>query len=140
MIWFKRLVILLLLVAIGFLGWSWQFGPMRMKRDINDFAKNMESCAAFDQDFRNAFNGETMNRAVLGPVDDTCGVRMDTLSPQVMQCAFAMEDMPELAAAFARQADNIGFFGGMRLIIDTQSTDPLQQAMNSPACEFTDPE
>jgi len=134
--WLKRLVILLLLVVIGFLGWSWQFGPMRMKRDISEFAKNMESCTPFSQDYNAGFGGYIMNRAVLGPVDETCGVTMDTLSPQVIQCAFAKADMTELAAAFARQADNIGLFGIKSLTIDTQSTDPLQQAMNSPACKL----
>jgi len=139
MAWIKRLVVLLLLLAIGFLGWSWQMGPLRIKRDISQFAKNMESCTAFNQDFKDAFSGKTMHRAVTGPAaDDTCGVVMDTYAPQVLSCAFAMEDMPNLAAAFATQAKNIGFFGRISMRVDTQNPDPWQRAMNSPACALKD--
>lgn len=137
MIWVKRLVIVLVLVVIGFLGWSWQYGPMRVKRDISAFAMNMESCTPYNQDFKDPLSGKIMNRAVIDPEDDTCEIRMQTYSPEVLHCVFAMEDMPELAAAFAAHADNIGFFGGMHIKIDTNSPDPLQRAMNSPDCTLT---
>ncbi|VAV89776.1 hypothetical protein MNBD_ALPHA07-1156 [hydrothermal vent metagenome] len=136
MIWIKRIGIVLLLAVIGSLIWSWQAGPIRMKRDISGFAEKMGSCSAFNQDFKDLFSGKTMNRAIAGPEDDTCVVRMQTYSPQILQCSFAMEDVPELARAFARQADNIGFFGGWRVNINTQNPDPWQRIMNNPACKM----
>jgi hypothetical protein len=136
MIWIKRLGVVLLLAVIGFLVWSWQAGPMRVKRDISGFAEMMQSCTDFSQDFKDPFSGQTMNRAISGLDGDTCGITMQTYSPQSLHCEFAKEDMPELARAFGMRAENIGFFGGMQMSLSTENPDALQQAMNSPACKL----
>lgn len=136
MIWIKRLVVLLLLVVAGFLVWSWLVGPIRMKRDISNFAKMMNGCTDFSQDFTDPFSGKFMNRAISGSEGDTCKLTMQTYSPLSLQCEFAKEDMPELARAFAMRARNIGFFGMTQMRISTENPDALQQAMNSPACKL----
>ncbi len=136
MIWVKRIGAVLLLAVVGFLVWSWLAGPIRAKRDIAEFAGAMQDCTVLDQDYKNALNGVTMNRAVEGPEGETCKVRMDIYGPQYMYCKFPMQIMPDLAASFAAGSKNIGFFGGFSLVIDTNSDDPLYLAMNSPACEL----
>ena len=136
MIWLKRLGLVLLLAAVGFLGWSWQFGPMRMKRDISQFAMNMESCTAYNLDFKYALSGDTLNWAVLGPEENSCKLRMETHSGRFQHCAFAMRDMPKLANTFAGYADYIGFYGNILLTIDDEGDDPLEEALNGPACEY----
>ncbi len=136
MIWIKRLIVLLILAAAGFLTWSWLVGPIRMKRDISSFAKMMGSCTDFSQDFTDPFSGKFMNRAIAGPEGDTCKLTMQTNSPLSLQCEFAKEDMPELARAFAMRAGNISFFGGMQIHMSTENPDALQRAMNSPACKL----
>lgn len=139
MLWLKRLVILLAVGVIGFLAWSWFAGPLRAKRDIAEFAQMMESCTPFDQPYKTLIGGYDMHRAVKGPEEGACRVTMSTTSPKILSCAFASSDMPDLAASFARQADAIGFFGSTSIQIDTNSTDPLTTAMNSPACALVDP-
>ena len=134
--WIKRLVVLLLLVVAGFLAWSWTVGPIRMKRDISNFAKMMDSCTDFSQDFKDPFTGKFMSRSVSGSQGDTCKLTIQTYSPMSLQCEFAKEDMPELARAFAMRAHNISFFGGMQMQMSTENPDALQQAMNSPACKL----
>ena len=136
MIWSKRLVVLLILAAAGFLAWSWTVGPIRMKRDISNFAIMMNSCTDFSQDFTDPFSGKFMNRAIAGSEGDTCKLTMQTYSPLSLQCEFAMEDMPELARAFGKRAGNIGYFGEMQIQMSTENPDALQQAMNSPACKL----
>lgn len=134
----KALVIVVLIVVIGFFGWNWFLGPLKAKRQIAQYAAAMSSCTPIEQTVTAMLGGLTLTRSVSGPDGDTCAIEMQTPAPfpEFLVCALPPDEMPVLAADFLRQNDNIGLFGMTSLRIDINADDPLQAAMNSPACEI----
>ncbi len=134
MVWLKRILILVVILAIGWLGWNWQFGPMRWKRDIRTFADVISTCTPYDQTYLNALTGDPMDQSVVGETDGLCEVRMATLGPEVLVCKLDAETRPVFAEGFGAQADNISFFGSIKFRYSSSDPDPLTQIMNSEAC------
>lgn len=137
MVWIKRVLLLVVVTGLGFLAWSYVAGGLKMKRDYWDFAEAMESCTPLQQSW--TFKGHPFSRSVKGVESETCVIDMSTPSPQMLECKFAMAEMPVLAESFARQAENIDLIGMARLHIDINSDDPYFVALNSDACRLVDP-
>ncbi|HHL20482.1 MAG TPA: hypothetical protein ENJ52_03025 [Aliiroseovarius sp.] len=136
--WVKRILAVVLLVIAAFFIWNWFFGPLKAKRQYAQFAKAMASCTPLEQTVTAMLRGLTLTRSVKGPDGDTCGVELQTPAPfpQFLVCDLPLDQMPELAASFLKQNDNIGPFGITRVYIDIASDDPWQVAMNSAACRI----
>lgn len=134
----RGLLVVVLIAVIGFFGWNWFFGPLKAKRQFAQYAEAMSTCTPTEQTVTAMMRGLTITRAVLGPDGDTCGIEMQTLAPfpEFLVCDLPLDQMPVLAADFLRQNDNIGLFGITGVQIDIGSDDPMQVAMNSPACRI----
>ncbi len=132
----KVLLIVVLIAVIAFFGWNWFFGPLKAKRQFAEFAEAMSTCTPLDQTITAMMRGRTLTRSVKGPDDTTCGIEMQTPAPlpEFLVCNLPLDQIPVLAASFLRQNDNIGLFGITGVQIDINSDEPMQVAMNGPAC------
>ncbi len=128
-----RIIGLAVLAAIGLVGWSYMWGGMRMNRDAAAFADNMLQCAPFDQDAHLTRYGP-MNRAVLGPEGQTCGLQFATFGPEIIKCAAPMADMPAIVEAFIATTVDIDFFGVSRVSFSMSDDDAYTLLLNSEAC------
>ncbi len=136
--WIKRILAVILLAIAAFFVWNWFFGPLKAKRQYAQFSRAMASCTPLDQTVTAMMRGLSLTRSVKGADGETCGIEMQALAPEptFLVCDLPLDQMPELAASFLRQNDNIGLFGITRVYIDIDSDDPWQVAMNSPACRL----
>ena len=133
----KSLKILLVLIAaavIGWLTWNYFAGPMSHKRDMRAFAASVEQCEPMEADIYMPISGLSMAHTVDGMSENRCHVRIETLGPHEIQCAFSVEDLPVIAQGFVDLADQVDIFGGADIRISTSNPDPLTQALNSEAC------
>lgn len=135
MIWVKRGVSLLIIAAIGFLCWSWFAGPLKVKRDIRTLGAHMQSCTPLEQLNKNLFTGEDYTTAVVGPGEETCQVDFQSYRNDWVVCHFPLSEMEVIGASYADQAENIGFWGSVRIRYSSSDPTPLQAAMNTPACK-----
>ncbi len=134
----KYLKVSLVVVCIAVAAWlTWNYldGPLKVKRDMHAFAASLEQCETFSRDLKTIARGVTVNYAIDGIREDRCHVRMETLGPHVLNCAFAVEDLPVIAQGFHANADALDMFGGMTFKYSSSDPDPLTRALNSDACE-----
>lgn len=132
----KIALIAILAVVAGFLAWNWFFGPLKAKRQFAEYTDAMASCTPLDQTVTALTRGLTLTRSVKGPDGDLCGIELQIPAPfpEFLVCDLPRDRMPVLAASYLKQNDNIGLFGITGVQIDLGSDDPMQAAMNSPAC------
>lgn len=136
MTWLKRILILIVIAAIGFFAWNWAFGPIKAKRQIVQFAAAMETCEPLEQTVTFMSRGNPKTHSVKGQDGDMCVFEVQTAAPfpEFIVCTLPMAEMPVIAESYGKQGDNIGIFGGVRFTMSTESQDPYFLALNSPAC------
>lgn len=125
----KILVSVVIVAVAAFFTWNYLFGPIAYKRHMHAFADSLQTCEAFSRPIAK------QNHAIEKLADGRCSVRMETLGPEEIHCAFTASDLPDLAKGFAGMADVVDMFGGTRLVISTSNPDRLTQLLNSDACE-----
>lgn len=132
----KPLIALVVVAIVAFFAWNYFAGPLKMRRDMHAFADSVARCEPFSQAIESPVDGGgRLHRSVEGLRDGRCHVRMETLGPHVLRCAFAPEDLPAIGQGFAELARQVGVFGGMRFQYSSSDPDPLARALNSDACE-----
>lgn len=129
----KWIVGLVILAGIGLVGWSYQWGGIRMKRDNTAFAEKLAACEPFEQDAYVPRMGN-FHRSIIGPQEDGCVIHVPTLGPEVLTCTAPMSDLPAITDAFLDQQANIGFFGVTGMQFSTENMDPYTALLNSDAC------
>lgn len=122
-------------LVVLFFVWNYFAGPLKYRRDINAFADHLVDCAATSHSIYMPISGATLEHAIDGLHGDKCHVRIETLGPHEIQCAFATGDLVGISNAFADLAQDVGVFGGTTLQVSTSNPDPLTEALNSDACE-----
>lgn len=129
----RWIVGLAILAGVGLVGWSYQWGGLRMKRDNTAFAEKLAACEPFEQDAYVPRMG-TFHWSILGPEGETCKLRIPTLGPDFMTCAAPVTDLPAITEAFVAQQENIGFFGITGMQFSTENMDAYTALLNSEAC------
>lgn len=134
----KLILAAVLVGVIGFLVWNWFFGPLKAKRQFAAYTEAMATCTPLEQTVTALTRGLTLHRSVKGPDGDTCGIEMQTPAPfpEFLVCDLPLDQMPQLAASYLKQNDDIGLFGITGVQIDINSDDPMSVAMNSEACRI----
>ena len=130
------LTVVVAAVAAFFI-WNYLAGPLKMRRDMQAFADSLAQCETISQTVKVPRTDATIERSVDGLRDGRCYMRMETLGPHVMHCAFPEQDLPAMAQGFADMVDQIGIFGGFHYTYSSSNPDPLTEAMNSDACTTT---
>lgn len=131
----KGLLAVTAFAVVAFFAWNILAGPLKYKRDINAFAASLGKCMNFSRAIRMPVGGPKLDYAVEGLRNNRCSVRIETLGPHVLHCAFPAEAVPGIAQAFADAAENVGIFGATDIRISTSNPDPLTRALNSDSCE-----
>lgn len=130
----KWIIGVVVLAVVGFGAFQYQYGGLRVKRDMVAFGGHMIDCKPYVQDFYDPLSRRTMNRRVEGPADGKCLVQMQTYGPEPLVCNFPIEDMPMIGAGFADLAGDIDIFGNISFSYNSADETPLYVALNSGAC------
>ncbi len=130
----KLAVAAIVLAIAAFFLWNSMLGPLKYKRDMHGFAGSLGECAPSIWPVRMFQTGMTQDHIVDGLSDGKCNVRIETMGPHVLHCAFDEKSLPEVSRGFADLADQVSMFGGYTVQISTSNPDPLTEALNSDAC------
>ncbi len=123
-------------VAIAISGYGWQFGGPRVKREAEAYARAVDTCTPFEQDYYVPIGRTTLTRAVEGPDGSVCAIMMASVgAADAIRCRLDDAQRQVLSAWLRETAAATDFFAS-RVTISYSSTDPdpMTVLLNSDAC------
>lgn len=132
---------LIVLAAAAGAGYLYQFGKPRVARETRAFADHLEACEPVEQAAWTPMFWTTFERAVIGPTQTGCSMRMEAFGGAEIKCDLPPEEAAMLAQGLRDQLKMLDITGHPeRMTFSTRDPDPMTTVLNGANCEAIVPE